>query len=217
MEALTPLDQPDDIVISCGICNKPLRSRYHWVYDRWLHGTVHDKCAEEWSRAEKTRGNAPPSAQPIPERFAEYRSDLANQQALSLAQGFAADSELHTLAIIGPPGRGKSRLAWAVIQQYFDDLAALTGAHRWVDYYLFGDLVTDPERSMLSKVKIGRYVFIDDIGACECYGRDRATLQAIIRTRIQKSQWTWLTIDNISFDPDLDHVMDGRAVKVWIT
>ena len=63
---------------------------------------------------------------------------------------------------------------------------------------------------------MSQYVFIDDIGSVECYGRERANLQNLIRARIQKGQWTFLTIDSMNFDPDLKHVLTGRAVDIWI-
>jgi DNA replication protein DnaC len=212
----TPLDQPEPMLVRCRLCTKPFTANFYWVYDRWLRPTVHDKCAEEWSKAEKARDAEPPKKQPIPERFTSFDPLQADQKTLSLAQSFGPDSNSKALVIIGPPGRGKSRIMWAVIQQFFGELEACEGARRWVDYYTFSDLVSESDKSMLSRVKHDRYVFIDDVGSCDCYGRERATLQNIIRTRVQKQQWTWLTIDNMDFDPDLDRVLDGRAVKVWM-
>ncbi len=114
------------------------------------------------------------------------------------------------------PPRYQSRLMWAIIQTFFDELEVDTGLRRWVDYYLFTDLITEQDKSVLAKVKMGRYVFIDDIGCTDSYGRERAQLQDVIRTRVQKEQWTFLTIDSPDFDPGLKDFFRDRALDIWI-
>jgi DNA replication protein DnaC len=211
----TPLDQPEPITFACKLCGKPLKACFFWVFDRWLHPTVHDRCAENWSKAEKAKLEKP-QENFIPDRFKNFDPELANARALAAAQAFTPDSPLHTLALIGVRARGKSRIMWAIVEQFFRIMELESGARRWVDYYLFPDLVTEHDRSVHARVKMGRYVFIDDIGSTECYGKERSTLQDLIRTRVQRGQWTFLTIDSIDFDPDFKGLFRGRAVDVWI-
>jgi hypothetical protein len=216
----TPLDyfdgeiSPTPLRIDCALCGKPVVARYHYLLGRWLHPSVHEKCAEAWDRKIAQRF-AKDVEQEIPARFAQFNAKMAIAEAVEAVEGFSPDSELKTLAIIGVPARAKSRLMWCVVQGFFAELERKTGLRRWVDYYIFPDLVTEQDKSMFTKVKVGKYVFIDDIGCTESYGRERAAVQDVIRARVQKGMWTFLTIDDPEFDRFKD-IFRGRAVEVWI-
>jgi hypothetical protein len=216
----TPLDNfdgelsPTPLHIDCALCGKPLVARYHYLFGRWLHSTVHNKCVEEYDRKIAQRSSKS-ADQEMPPRFAHFEARLAIAEAVEAVEGFSPDSELKTLAIIGVPARAKSRLMWCVIQGFFAELERKTGLRRWVDYYIFPDLVTEYDKNVLTKVKLGKYVFIDDVGCTESYGRERAAVQDVIRTRVQKGMWTFLTIDDPEFDRFKD-IFPGRAVEVWI-
>jgi hypothetical protein len=216
----TPLDNfdgeisPTPLHIDCALCGKPLVAHYHYLFGRWLHSTVHDKCVDAYDRKIAHRSNKSVD-QEVPPRFARFEARLAIAEAVEAVEGFSPASELKTLAIIGVPARAKSRLMWCVIQGFFAELERKTGLRRWVDYYIFPDLVTEQDRSVLTRIKLGKYVFIDDIGCTESYGRERAGVQDVIRARVQKNMWTFLTID----DPDFDRFRDifrDRAIEVWI-
>ena len=69
---------------------------------------------------------------------------------------------------------------------------------------------------MLAAIKSSRFCFIDDIGCVDSFGRERAQLQQVIRNRVQKGQWTFLTIDNMDFDAGFDDLFVERAVKIFI-
>jgi chromosomal replication initiation ATPase DnaA len=213
----TEFDKPPDKEIECMLCYQPMTVRHHWVrmINKWMHATCHDSCVENWEKQHRVAKAAQAEHQ-IPERFQDYDLSKANQEAVRLAGAFSPQSRYKTLAIIGVRARGKSRLMWQVIKQFFSDLEAETGTHRWVDYYIFPDLVTAYDRTLLATVKMGKYVFIDDIGCTESFGRERAQLQDIIRTRVQKGQWTFLTIDNVDFDPGLADFFKERAVAVYL-
>ena len=212
----TQLDgDPEPVIVTCAICSKPLKARYHWLFNRWIRGTVHDQCSQDWEK-KHAFSKPQPKEREMPPRFEGFDSSRANAEALAVCGAFSPSSALHTLAIIGLPARGKSRLMWATITSFFDELERATGERRWVDYYLFTDLAFEPERAALAKAKIGKYVFIDDIGSTESYGRDRAQIQDVIRTRIQKGMWTFLTIDNQDFDQGFKDIFRDRAVDIWI-
>jgi hypothetical protein len=212
-----PLD-PQPIQTTCKLCEGVMMASFHWVpvINKWWRPSVHDKCAAAWEKnylLTKTK----PVERPIPERFADFEPARADAEAIQAASEFLPSSSLHALAIIGMRARGKSRIMWAVIQGFFDQLERETGARRWVDYFLFSELVCDPERGLLNDVKNARYAFIDDVGSTECYGRDKSQLQAIIRARLQKQMWTFLTIDSTTeFDPGFKDLFRGRAVTVYI-
>lgn len=207
------LDPPEPITgYNCRLCGAPLKLvQWHWVYDRWLHDTVHVRCAEEWEKRKATEG-VKAMEREIPERFRHFDAKKANQEALWRAQEFSPESDKKTLAIVGVPGRGKSRLMWAIVEQFFAEL----GGSRWVEYFLFEDLITEFDRNALTKLKGAKHAFIDNVGGVESYGRERAQLQSVIRTRINKGMWTFLTIDNIDFDSGLKALCRDRALFVVI-
>ena len=216
----TPLDyfdgeiSPTPLQIDCALCAKPMVARYHYLFGQWLHSTVHDKCADEYDRKIAQRSSKS-ADQEMPPRFAHFEARLAIAEAVEAVEGFSPDSELKTLAIIGVPARAKSRLMWCVIQGFFAELERKSGLRRWVDYYLFPDLVTEYDKNVFTKIKLGKYVFIDDIGCTESYGRERASVQDVIRARVQKNMWTFLTIDDPEFDRFSD-IFRARAIEVWI-
>jgi hypothetical protein len=217
---ITPLDQPPDEVVECRLCGRPLTVRYHWieVIDKWMRPSCHDECCERYDAdrcaGAKTLDNGD---REIPEHFREFDVNKADQDALEACSMFTPDSRLKTLALIGVPRRGKSRLMWITIKWFFDLLERNRGMRRWVDYFLFSDLVSGLDRNLLAKLKMSKFAFVDNLGEVESYGKERASLQQILRTRVQKGDnWTFLTIDSISFDPGLIDVMNNRAEVIYI-
>jgi hypothetical protein len=207
----TPLERPPDIRWRCKLCDGEMIVRHHWLFGRWLHPTVHERCADQ--RPGKTAGRE----REIPERFREFNPGLADAEALRIAQGFTPDSKLKTLIIVGVPSRGKSRLMWAIVGQFFDMLREKTGAQRWIEYFIFSDLVSEPDRVQLNRLRVSKHAFVDDVGSTESFGRERASLQQVIRARIQKNEhWTFATIDSLKFDDGLGDFMKGRALTIYI-
>jgi DNA replication protein DnaC len=212
----TEFDKPPDKEIKCMLCEQPLTVTHHWipVLNKWMHATYHDACVEQWERKNRS-GKAAPWQRDIPERFRHFditRVPVEDQKAAAEASDFGPDGQYKTLVLTGPPGSAKSRIMWNAIKGFFDVL----GNNRWVDYYLFTDLMTEFDRNQISKLKMSKYAFVDDIGATESYGRERAQLQDAIRARVQKSQWTFLTIDDPSFDPGFEDLFRERAVVIYV-
>jgi hypothetical protein len=208
----TDLDRPEPTRVKCAICDQMLVANHYWLFGKWLHATVHEKCLQDW---EKNVGHRKVNPQEIPPRFAEFDPTKVDRRVLAACGGFSPESNLKTLAIIGERATGKSRLMWATIQSFFGELERLTGMLAWVDYYLFTDLITEFDRNALVRVKAGRYVAIDDIGCTDSFGRERAQLQDVIRTRVQKGMWTFLTIDNPEFDAGFNDLFRDRALTVY--
>jgi hypothetical protein len=74
--------------------------------------------------------------------------------------------------------------------------------------------MTEYDQSKITKVKLGQFVFIDDLAEAAS-GRMRTLIQEVIRYRVQTQRWTFLTIDNDKFDPDLlTNVFHERAITV---
>lgn len=197
-------EKPADIHWKCLICGKPFLVTHYQILDKWVHPTVHDRCADQYYK----KKDAAPGLQ-IPERFAHFDGSKLSDEARSLCGTFTPQSEVHTLVIVGPPHKGKSRLLWNVVKGFFVELG-----HGWVDAFLFEELMAEFDKEALRKIAAARYVLVDDIGAVESYGRERAGLQAAIRTRIKNGLWTFLSIDSMSFDPELENVFKGRAIVV---
>src|SRR5258705_6132680 len=154
----TEFDKPPDKTIKCMLCSEPLVVRHHWiaVINQWMHPTCHDACVDKWKR-ENRGGEAAPWERAIPERFRSFNAMAApDQRAVAAANDFGPDSQFKTLAIIGPRGSSKSRLMWNVIQGFFDIL----GNGRWVDYYIFPDLMTEFDRGQITKLKLSKYAFV---------------------------------------------------------
>jgi hypothetical protein len=216
----TSLDQPPDEVVECRLCGQPLTVRYHWieVLNRWLRPSCHNECVNRYEANQ--RAGAKPldnGNREVPEHFREFDPNKADQDALENCSLFTPDSRLRTLALVGVPRRGKSRLMWAIIEQFFTLLERNREIRRWVDYFLFSDLISELDRNQLAKLKMSKFAFVDNIGEVESYGKERASLQQILRARVQKGDaWTFLTIDSISFDPGLIDVMNNRATLVYI-
>jgi hypothetical protein len=185
-----------------------------WCINRWLQSPpVHHQCAEqEHSKPKETVWE-----RPVPTRFTNFDLNKADGNVVEKVCEFTPDSMLHTLAIVGPQGTGKSRLMWRVVTLFFDLLHAATGAKQWPNYYLFVDLVTEPERWVYQEIKKARFVFVDDVGATDCYGRDRVALQDVIRYRVQKNLWTFLTIDDPKFDPNFTDLFRERALVAFVS
>jgi hypothetical protein len=207
----TELDKPADKEIKCLLCNQPLKVKHDWiaVIDRWVHPSCHNRCVENWVAQQKGGAKA---VHEIPERFRDFQLErLPDPKAARLTGNFGPAADHHTLAIIGPRAMGKSRLMWKCVQQFFFDVGS-----GWPDYALFPDIMTDFDRALITKLKIARYAFIDDIGSTESYGRERALLQDVIRSRVQKQQWTFLTIDDPSFDPGFEDLFRDRAHVIYV-
>jgi len=207
------LDKPQSVNVRCALCGGTLISDWHWMVNRWIRASVHVKCAEAFDQKVHAVIQA---ERPIPERFQAFDPALNDQTAISAVAAFTPDSALHTLALLGPPAHGKSRLMWATVKMFFDQLELESGAKRWVRYYIFPELVAEPPKDILAEIRDARYVFIDDIGCTECYGRDKARLQDVIRTRVQKGLWTFLTIDDPAFDPGFKDLFRDRALEVYL-
>jgi chromosomal replication initiation ATPase DnaA len=210
------LDRPDPVRVECRLCGEAFAASFHWLLNRWLRPTVHDHCARAWEERQKIEYRKEGPERPIPERFTHFDPGRANPSAHDAVAGFSPSYPYHTLALLGPAASGKSRLMWATVTAFFDMLRNQTGAERWPDYFLFADLMSQPERSIWAQIKESKYVFIDDIGATESFGRDRALLQDVIRSRVQKGQWTFLTIDNPDFDKGFRDLFRERALEVYI-
>lgn len=210
-----PLDKPNPVTVSCKLCGRPLKADWHWLLDRWLRPTVHDQCAEDFDRKHRDQQHIP-AERPIPERFAHFEAGRADSDALAACGAFLPSHPYATLALIGERGRGKSRLMWAVVQSYFDELRLETGAERWPEYFLFSDLMTGADKFVWARLKEARFVFIDNIGESPSYGRDKAALQAVIRFRLQNDRHTFLTIDDPDFDPGFKDLFRDRALEVYI-
>lgn len=208
----TEFDKPLDKEILCMLCHQPLTVTHHWIagLDHWMHPTCHNRCVQNWeaqNRATKA------DVHEVPERFRDFElSRLPDREAARAAANFGPNNAYHTCAIIGPPGTGKSRLMWKTIQAFFEDHGA-----GWPEYAIFPDIMSDFDRAIITKLKSARYVFIDDIGSTESYGRERALLQDVIRARVQKGHWTFLTIDNLDFDKGFDDLFRDRATVIYVT
>lgn len=204
----TPLefdDKPDDYHGTCELCGKPLYITHHRLFDRWHATRAHERCIDE--RFSTTKPKKP---RVVPARFGEFDPTKADKRAMGLCAGFSPESKVRTLAILGVPALGKSRLLWATAIQFFDDL----GGTAWVDAFGFEKLVAELDRAALAKITNARYVLVDDIGCIESYGRERAALQAALRARIKGGKWTFLTVDNMDFDPGLEDVLKHHALVV---
>jgi len=198
----------------CALCQQPIKARYWMLMGKKMHGNVHEKCADKYE-AER-RGQKTEVVQ-IPERFRDWDPDkFPDKQAFSQAQAFDPDSKYKTLAILGDPGKGKSRLMWQVIRQFFEIWAEQRRQSRWVEYFLFSDLATEYDQSKIIKVKTAQFVFLDDLTELPP-GRTRAQIQEVVRYRVQSAKWTFLTIDKDAFDEDLlTNVFRERAVKIKV-
>jgi chromosomal replication initiation ATPase DnaA len=214
----TPLDdpsvKPDDLIdYPCKICGGTLpRVTHHWIAttQQWMHPAVHDRCATAW---EKQKAAPKTTKHAVPERFAHFDATRANAEAVRLCGEFSPESKVKTLALIGGPGKGKSRLLWATVAGFFAELG-----HGWVEHFEFENLMAEYDKADLVKVTQSRYVLVDDIGSIDCYGRERAGLQAALRSRIKSNErWTFLTIDRLeNFDPDLGRILKDRAISMLI-
>jgi DNA replication protein DnaC len=213
-----PFEKPEDIRWLCKICGEEMIASYHWVFSRWMHPTVHDRCVATYNKnAAASQSKLTVLERDIPERFLEFDHTKANTEAMQAASEFLPNAKLKSLVIVGVRARGKSRIMWASITGFFDTLRRETGAQRWPEYFLFPDLISELDRAALNRFKLAKYAFLDDVGSVESYGRERAALQQVIRSRIQKNEsWTWLTVDNMNFDPGLEDLCRDRALVVWV-
>jgi DNA replication protein DnaC len=212
------LEKPADKEILCGWCGEKMTVTHHWipVLNHWTHAAIHVRCQDEYYRQASQKSHKSQERE-IPERFIRFDPTLADSSALDACAAFTPDSKLRTLVLVGVPRRGKSRIMWATIAQFFDLLELQTGVRRWVDYYLFADLVSELDRGQLNRLKVAKYAFLDDVGSVESYGRERAALQQVIRARIQSNRdWFFLTIDSLNFDLGLQDFLKGRATTHYI-
>jgi hypothetical protein len=200
----------------CLFCHKPLKARYWLLNGKRLRPTVHDWCADRYGKMlhdpRKTAGNDAV----IPERFRHWDpAKFPYPQAFAEAQSFDPESQYKTLVIMGDPGKGKSRLAWQVVRQFFEIWAERRNQSRWVEYFTFSDLFTEYDQSKISKAKLAQFVFIDDL-AEGTPGRTMALIQEVIRFRVKDQRWTFLTVDDEDFDAGLEDLFRERAVVVTV-
>jgi hypothetical protein len=200
-------DKPADIPDwKCLICGKPFLVTHYQILGKWIHPAVHDRCGERFYK-EKNTIRAPELK--IPERFAHFDQKQGNAEAMSLCAAFSHESKVKTLAIIGTPHKGKSRLLWMAVKSFFNELG-----HGWVEAFGFEELMAEFDKGTMQKIATSRYVLVDDVGCVESYGRERAALQAALRARIKNNLWTFLSVDSISFDPGLESILKDRALMV---
>jgi hypothetical protein len=211
----TDLDKPPDMTVQCLICKEPLKVTHYWIatFGHWMRPSIHNRCVDRYAR-HMAGVNAKDVSREIPERYTGFNGNLCPPGALQEVAEWGPDHKWRVCAIVGSPHKGKSRLAWATVTQYFDLLYESTGAKRWVDYFQFETLMSEFDRATINKIANAHFAFIDDVGAIDSYGRERALLQAAIRTRIKGNKTTLLTIDDMGFDPELEHVLKGRALVV---
>jgi hypothetical protein len=210
----TELDQPDEVVVPCKLCGEPLRARFHLVLGRRLRPTIHDHCVPLYEK--RLEGAPVGTERDIPPRFQNFDPHLfTDKEALAIAQTFSPQSDQHILAILGPPAKGKSRLAWAVAIQFFDELCETTGSRRWIDCYVgFESAIAEFDKFLINRMATARFVFADDFGSVDSYGSVRGQLQAAIRSRIKNNRWMILTIDDLSFDLEIPNILKDRALVV---
>jgi DNA replication protein DnaC len=210
---ITDLDSPGGRDIKCVGCGEIMHDvQPFWTGRSWIYASVHEECKQ------KSYDLKVVSKKVIPERFRSFDEfQFRDTEAMRIAQAFDLDVGYKTLAIIGSPGTGKSRLMWHVLGRFFKEVQRLTLKDRWVEYWIFSDLVIEPERGELAKVKSCQFCFIDDIGVTKgTQTRERVRLQDVIHARVQKGQWTFLTIDDPEFDPGFKDLFRERAVEVYV-
>lgn len=214
----TQLDKPEDRHdFRCLLCNKPMTVSYvwfggdhpraHWAQDR----SVHVKCAEQ--RSSRPYGGKVVKDE-VPERFREFDGNRCDQRTKDIATQFTPQSDKHILAVSGPPHRGKSRLVWVTIKGFFDQLRESSGKSAWVSYFTFVELIAEINRDAIARIKNDPFVFVDDLGCVDSFGRERGMLQAAIRARVQRNAWTFLTFDSATFDPDLLTQLKDRSTLI---
>ena len=184
----TEFDAPESREIRCRGCGKLMMSEPFWTGRIWIYPSCHQGCEDRYYDVKVVAKKS------VPDRFKVFEeSKFSDADALRVAYAFGPKSGFRTLAFIGEPGHGKSR---------------------WVEYWVFPDLVTE-DRHEITKVKNCQFCFIDDI-AGEAKGIQRSNVQDAIRARVQKNQWTFLTIDDPSFDPGFKDLFRQRAVEVYV-
>lgn len=207
----TEFDNPGPKELRCKGCNQPMVSVPFWTGRIWIYPTCHQECYEKDYSVKVV------SRKQVPERFKVFEEvKFKDPDALRVAHAFGLDSGFKTLAIIGVRASGKSRLMWHVLGRFFEEVQRRTTKDRWVEYWIYPDLMTEWDRDELKKVKTCQFCFIDDIGVTEAYGKERSQLQDVIRARVQKDQWTFLTIDDPSFDPGFKDLFRQRAVEIYV-
>jgi hypothetical protein len=201
----------------CMFCRKPLRARFWMVSGKRLRPTVHDWCADKYSKMLHDPRKTVDGDASVPERFRHWDlSKFPDKHAFSEAQSFGPDNKHKVLVIMGDPGKGKSRLAWAVVRQFFEVWAEERSQSRWVDVFHFSDLASEYDQAKISRIKSSQFVFIDDLADMPS-GRIKSLIQEAVRFRIQSQRWTFLTIDSAKFDEDLiARVLKGRAVVITV-
>ena len=198
-------DRPDDHPGMCEICGQPMRVTYHLLGTNWRPTRAHNQCIE--SHYSTTHSKTP---REIPERFRTFNPKEADQRAMRLAEAFSPQSKVKTLAIRGKPGKGKSRILWAAVIGFFDAL----GGTAWVESFGFESLMTEYDKLALNRIAKARFVLVDDIGCIMSYGKERAGLQAALRSRIKSGKWTFITVDDMGFDPGLEDVLRSFALII---
>ena len=204
---------------TCRFCHRPLRARYWMLMGKRLRPTTHDACAAAYEKMLKDPQKKVEGDAQVPEQFRHWDlGKFRNEQAFSEAQAFDPDSQRKTLVVMGDVGKGKSRLAWAIVRQFFELWSDSRNQARWVDYFSFVDLVSgDYDQSKLSRLKNCQFAFVDDIGCVDSFGKRRAEIQAALRFRVQSDRWSFLTVDHADFDRDLfEHIVMDRACVVVI-
>jgi hypothetical protein len=78
------------------------------------------------------------------------------------------------------------------------------------------DLIAELDRNAIARIKNDAFVFVDDVGAVDCFGREKGMIQAAIRARVEHNVWTFLTIDASAFDPDLITQLRERQILITL-
>lgn len=189
-----------------------------WIWfdlgGRWLRNPpvpIHEKCIP--GQKSKKHANFV-----IPERYREpfQTVHFGNDAAFAKAAEFGPESKQHFFAIIGLPRKGKSRLCWTVMAEFFLRLKERTATQEAPEVFSWADLVGENDPYKLNRLKTAKFVYLGDAGSTEIYGRSRALVQAALRHRLDKNLWSFVDIDDVRFDEDFCARLKTEAFCVWI-
>jgi DNA replication protein DnaC len=202
--------QPQPKLRKCLLCGKQFVAPACWFWCKWTYPTVHVACADEYDRQNKIFSTVPmpfkvgrnPGTQLLEfklSKFNQFDPKLAEPRLKTIVEDWEDQRKAgkKNLLIIGPPGKGKSRVMHTLLKQ----LAEYENTK--IDSFYFPEVALDFDRGLIKTMERVRNLFLDDIGTTESYGQMRASVQNVLRTRLARGRPMYLTVDNLEFDRDL--------------
>ena len=207
--SLTHEERPPAKVVPCVACGRPFTSEAHRLVRLWQYAGACPACSAPTGALPAKPAKNPTKS--VPERYQGF--DLSKTPAAfrNLAEQWdraKTNPSVRHVALVGPPGRGKSRALWALAEQVAFEENSRPKAFEWESFALKSD------RARLEDLTTAPWALLDNVGLVLLFPSVAANVRAALRLRLNHGRRTFLSIDDPGVDPGLLETLKPIALVV---